>query len=81
MSEEELKLLKKEWKKQENLKPVKYYSEDYVKELQERIDKAIKYIEKRKQERKNSNKYEYDIRNDDFIKYCNNELEILKGER
>ena len=39
MSEEEL--LKKHWKEQENLKPTKFYSEDYVKELQERIDKVI----------------------------------------
>lgn len=27
-----------------------------------------------------ANKYAYDIRNDDFIKYCNIELDILKGE-
>ena len=47
MSEEELKLLKKEWKKRENLKPTTFYSEDYVKELQERIDKAIEYFVRR----------------------------------
>lgn len=45
-----------------------------------KIYKAIEFIEKRKQERENNSKYAYDIRNDDFIKYCNSELEILKGE-
>lgn len=39
MSDEEL--LKKQWKERENLKSTKFYSEDYVKELQERIDKVI----------------------------------------
>lgn len=45
-----------------------------------KIEKAIEYIEKRKQEREKANKYAYDIRNDDFIKYCNIELDILKGD-
>ena len=45
MTEEELKLLKKQWKEQENLKPTIYYSEDYVKELQKRIDKVVNDME------------------------------------
>ena len=49
-------------------------------EMKQKIEKAIEYIEKRKQEREKANKYAYDIRNDDFIKYCNIELDILKGE-
>lgn len=44
-----------------------------------KIEKAIDYINKRKQEREKASKYAYDIRNDDFIKYCNIELDILKG--
>ncbi len=57
---------------------IKAFTEDLCEEST-KIEKAIDYINKRKQERENANKYAYDIRNDDFIKYCNIELDILKG--
>ena len=58
---------------------IKTFTEDLCEEST-KIEKAIEYIEKKKQEREKANKYAYDIRNDDFIKYCNIELDILKGE-
>ena len=57
---------------------IKAFTEDLCEEST-KIEKAIEYIEKRKQEREKGSKYAYDIRNDDFIKYCNIDLDILKG--
>lgn len=50
--------------------------EDY----KSRCEKATEYIKIKKEQREKGNEYAYDIQNSNFIKYCNEEINILNGD-